>query len=720
MLLSFGLLSDDTRGSGKAGRGTVNPHQSALNKLMQYGQASRATKTCGSYGAAASPTVSCGLSGNMHPSQYVPMERCESGSHHAATKERALIATGRPVQPHDSLPSDYAMPSGHTPWQWVPLLPDVAQVLQLSEGARSPDAAEQAWPRAAPNSSADPQHDPAVDGRQYYPDEHGFSVELPDGVRSQVRFRLAPESESGFEAEWRISSRNFPTPEHHDLQSSSQRVMNYFDTPHRCIELTTAARSTFESYMGAYNVKGHMLREAGDVHGGARLGAAPWQLGMLAAALCVFDIFTGRYEGTTELTEKAIRVQAEHIVRGASLLGVVHKLKEVALLTADDADDDAAKGAHARAQAARERELQYLQQGGGAFDGLWSQSAFAHFPLGQSQAELATTPVPAAEVSAWPTPEPAPAAGELPGGTPGGSGQLAPLPSSPAESLFPDVGFAEGEDAGVDAPGAHDAEPDMTPSGLLTEADVKSMAYGCGPDGASVQQKEHARGLTDRRIMQRTLLCGLPACEAKVVCDKMASPRQDGRKALPQPVWSTIMRAGAQDSNIVWYRDRKLYLRQIPQDASARVEYHNELMRLCALPLRDLVEAMQKAKGKDGQKRAGGGIGVLAGSPDQLAAPGAKCASSARGLVQAMQKAKGKEGQKRADGDIGALAGSPGHLAAPGTNSTSSASGMASSADGGQGNQPRELTPATAAAGCAEPAGSSPVGTSRASAAAAQ
>eukprot|EP00973_Karenia_brevis_P041115 5689059-Karenia_brevis.AAC.1 len=79
---------------------------------MQYGQASRATKTSGSYGAAGSPTVSAGLTGNLHPSQYVPMERCEVGSHHAATKERATVATGRPVQPHEALPLDYVMPAG--------------------------------------------------------------------------------------------------------------------------------------------------------------------------------------------------------------------------------------------------------------------------------------------------------------------------------------------------------------------------------------------------------------------------------------------------------------------------------------------------------------------------------------------------------------------------------------------------------------------------------
>lgn len=59
-LVSFGLLSEEAASKGKGGRQGVNPHQSALNKLMQYGQAARATKSCGSFGAAGSPTISAG------------------------------------------------------------------------------------------------------------------------------------------------------------------------------------------------------------------------------------------------------------------------------------------------------------------------------------------------------------------------------------------------------------------------------------------------------------------------------------------------------------------------------------------------------------------------------------------------------------------------------------------------------------------------------------
>ena len=38
------------------------------------------------------------------------------------------------------------------------------------------------------------------------------------------------------------------------------------------------------------------------------MGIAQWQHGMLATALCVFDIFRGRYEGTAAYAEKTIKV----------------------------------------------------------------------------------------------------------------------------------------------------------------------------------------------------------------------------------------------------------------------------------------------------------------------------------------------------------------------------------------------------------------------------
>ena len=86
---------------------------------MQFGVAARATKTCGAYGEGIPNPVSGSVSCNLHPSMYVPMERQECGAHHAMAKERFVVATEEPVQPHAALPSEYTLPVGHKRWKWV-------------------------------------------------------------------------------------------------------------------------------------------------------------------------------------------------------------------------------------------------------------------------------------------------------------------------------------------------------------------------------------------------------------------------------------------------------------------------------------------------------------------------------------------------------------------------------------------------------------------------
>jgi len=146
-LQAFGLLSDDTKATQAKSVFKVNPHQSTMNKLLQSGIVGRATKTSGSYGDSGGP-VSFGQSMNMHPSQFVPMEREEVGSHHVGCKERFLASTGRPIQPHDALPSDYVMPEGASRWRWVPLIPLLADILGLSEVVDNPSRALELLPLA--------------------------------------------------------------------------------------------------------------------------------------------------------------------------------------------------------------------------------------------------------------------------------------------------------------------------------------------------------------------------------------------------------------------------------------------------------------------------------------------------------------------------------------------------------------------------------------------
>jgi hypothetical protein len=111
-LLSLGLLSDSNATTREKSKSKVNPYQSAFNKLLQFGSRGRATKTAGSYGENPGKTISLGITCNMHPAFYIPMERGELGSHAASTKERFLISTGRPVQPHEDIPADFCLPEG--------------------------------------------------------------------------------------------------------------------------------------------------------------------------------------------------------------------------------------------------------------------------------------------------------------------------------------------------------------------------------------------------------------------------------------------------------------------------------------------------------------------------------------------------------------------------------------------------------------------------------
>ncbi|CAK9081792.1 Uncharacterized protein SCF082_LOCUS38904 [Durusdinium trenchii] len=144
-----------------------------------------------------------------------------------------------------------------------------------------------------------------------------------------------------------------------------------------------------------------------------------------------------------------------------------------------------------------------------------------------------------------------------------------------------------------DAAASHSPElpPETEP---LRVADVRSIEFGYGPDGASVQSAFHSKHLTDRFIMKATLLHGHPKVTSKTICDKLRSSRESGRKALPREDWVAVMEACA-GSPILDFQDDTLQLRAIPQDAPGRTFYHNELMKLCGVTMRELMTAMNRA-----------------------------------------------------------------------------------------------------------------------------
>ena len=295
------MISDEEKGA-KSRQTRVNPHQSALNKLMQSGRSARATKSCGHYGEGDACSVSGGIVGNMHPGQYVAMEKGLSGSHVVACKERFLVATGRPVQPHQGLPADYVLPAGVDRWTWVPLNRRVASILNLGDGASGPEAASKVWKTIGPVC------------------EQNYDVNLPDGVNSRVRFIRNESEPSGFEAEWRISNRAFAIPAEHDLSTSVRRCVEYFTSAHMTIEFDDDARKLMLSYQGALNVQSFLFRESGDTQSGARMGCAPWQVGELASLLLCFDIFWGRYSSDPKYASKTLAVTRGHVERAADCI----------------------------------------------------------------------------------------------------------------------------------------------------------------------------------------------------------------------------------------------------------------------------------------------------------------------------------------------------------------------------------------------------------------
>ena len=583
----------------------MNAHQSAFNKLAQFGQASRATKTAGSYGGVSTPTVSVGIDGNMHFSQYVPMERGESGSHHACAKERLLIATQEPVQPHQALPEDYVMPDGHQAFKWVPLVPAVAKLLSLSKYCGSPAIAADSLPRAAVPSPEAPEE--VVKGVAYVPDSSGFKVQLPDGVSSQLRFARDASAASGFVTEWRVANRSFALPPKHSLEKCTLRVLSYFAKPHTSIDPDEDALAMHQSFQGAYNVLGGVCREDGDVTGGARLGAAPWHLGMLATVLCIFDIFCGRYDDKPEYLEKRLKVQAEHVIRASELLELLIELKEIAVNTSDESPADTAAAAMAMVEERRSKLMQHLRNDSNAFDGLWSQHHFARFDSAGAEAEQSL----GAEEDA---------AEE-------GEEEEEEVPEAPAQ-----YDVQELEEAPQDHGGQGEADK------LLTEGEVRDMNWGYGDNGKSVQSSFHAKGLTDREIMKRTLLAGTPAIASKKPCERMKSSRAGGNEAkpLPKEAWAAVMKAGLSDCLIArWDENQKtVFMSSIPEEPNARVKYHNSLMQLCGVSLQALIEAMKEAKATAEAKAAAKAKSATRG---QAAAPSARQNSARRSELQPPQ-----------------------------------------------------------------------------------
>ena len=604
LLLSFGLLSDGDKPAKQASK--VNPHQSSFNKLIQYGQASRATKSCGAYGLGVTSLVTVGCDGNMHPSMYIPMEKGESGSHHAACKERFVVSTRRPVQPHEPLPSDYLMQPGEKRALWIPLPLPVAEVFGLADGML-PDIAKDLWPRVrSDGDDPDPQDlDEHEQDCDFVPNASGYHVTLADGVSTQLRFRRDADEKSGYEAEWLISNRDFAVPPAHSLQRAVTRIVDYFANPHQVIDFTPKAKKLMKSYQASFNVLSKLSRDGSEIAAGARWGAAPWLLGNCSGLLLCWDIFIGIYDDDPCLGQKSLKATEDHVARAYSLLTVLFKIKDIAVKEERVSRDD-------ESAAKRAQDIDAALAAADALDTAWDRGQFQAF----SQALGSPGAAPALATTL-------------------GEQSLPVDNGKEEEEEKDDEGEADADDGADheleaaiaaereadDERDAFDGPPDLEELGAvvkpLTLADVKATTFGYGPEGASVQpQPLHNPALTDRAIMLKTLTYGKPVIPEKQIRDCLRSSRAGGRtaKALPREAWLPVMLKGLEGRSVAKLQlskceDKKkagayeVCLREIPESKSERIKYHNELMTMCSLSLRDLTKALAAGAEKAARER---------------------------------------------------------------------------------------------------------------------
>ena len=69
-------------------------------------------------------------------------------------------------------------------------------------------------------------------------------------------------------------------------------------------------------------MQSHVAREKGDTMSGARMGAGPWQIGVLSGCLLAFEIFAGLYSHE-QLEARSLRIIADHLKRAFALIKIV-------------------------------------------------------------------------------------------------------------------------------------------------------------------------------------------------------------------------------------------------------------------------------------------------------------------------------------------------------------------------------------------------------------
>ena len=575
----FGLVGGDgKRKSAATGSQPINEFAGVLNRFLQFGECSRATKTSGSYGEGHVDPVSFALIGNMHPEVAVPMVRGEIGNHTGQVKERAWFYAAPRQQPHAAIPDGYVMPQDVPEWSWVDLDEELAEISDLKEVFGDPEAAAHAQlKRVRPDGTAAGDHALATD---YLPDAEGYEFSLPDGVPSRLRYHMRLGVPV---AELRVANREFALPLAHKIAPAALKVIERFKRPNRKLLRDEGAKQKLTSVTTLYNVKAAMASDRGNDADAATWGISPWKMGVIAGLLVPLDVFLGNPNTLgSDNRDEPILVSLNYFDRARKWLDVLNAVaspwRAPPVANSEGAPRGPLPAALQAALAPRYR---------GARD-------MAEFPATQpSKRRRAVGPLAAAVQPR------APLGGSMDSGIGSQDGATSAMPppsGADVNDAMGDVGAGDIPDFDIPATAPENPEPKNVQDGV-------AMTYGYGPEGASAQISYEDGGdyfLPDRDIMQRTVLRGKPVVTVAEMSGLIRKKVGNKKPGVPKKVFEEVMEAGFAKYPLGKLLEkgtknsRVVFCAPPTSGRDAITHYHNMLVDLCQVSLRQFTSLLAR------------------------------------------------------------------------------------------------------------------------------
>ena len=82
-----------------------------------------------------------------------------------------------------------------------------------------------------------------------------------------------------------MAVRDIAVPDEFRLDQAAERLADAFTKEHRLLKFSNEAKMLFKSYQAYFNILVAEARQDEDIGQGAQMGACPWKLAMLSAAL---------------------------------------------------------------------------------------------------------------------------------------------------------------------------------------------------------------------------------------------------------------------------------------------------------------------------------------------------------------------------------------------------------------------------------------------------